>query len=151
MNGRLELRIIIQPHSEVYCGYFSRLVFGNSLTKHNKLSSFAYSEVIFSYRFPTYRLVIMLNLSISHVCLSPVHALRFRKILHPTMIEYIIIWIPHNHTLKVYGLDIIDSCVLVTELMLIKYICYNSTLIKRYHGNNKQQDFHTQEHMVSVD
>ena len=40
MNGRLELRIITQPYSEVYWGYFRRLVFGNSLTKHNKLSSF---------------------------------------------------------------------------------------------------------------
>ena len=32
MNGRFNLRIITQPHSEVYCGYFRRLVFGNSLT-----------------------------------------------------------------------------------------------------------------------
>ena len=34
MNGRFDLRIITQPHSEVhvYCGYFRRLVFGNSLT-----------------------------------------------------------------------------------------------------------------------
>ena len=46
MNGRLDLRIITQPNSEVYCGYFCRLVFGNSLTKHNKLSSFSYSVVI---------------------------------------------------------------------------------------------------------
>ena len=46
MNGRLDLRIITQPHSEVHCGYFRRLVFGNSLTKHNKLSSFSYSVVI---------------------------------------------------------------------------------------------------------
>ena len=64
MTGQLELRIITQPCSEIYCGYFRRLVFGNSLTKHISLS---YSVVIFSSRFPTYRLVIMLNLSISHV------------------------------------------------------------------------------------
>ena len=37
MNGRLELRIITQHYSEVYWGYFRRLVFGNSLTKHNIL------------------------------------------------------------------------------------------------------------------
>ena len=47
MNGQLELRIITQPNSEVYWGYFRRLVFGNSLTKHIKLSSFSYSVVIF--------------------------------------------------------------------------------------------------------
>ena len=45
MNGRLELRIITQPYSEVYWGYFGRLVFGNSLTKHNKISSFSYFVV----------------------------------------------------------------------------------------------------------
>ena len=33
---RLELCIITQPYSEVYWGYFRRLVFGNSLTKHIK-------------------------------------------------------------------------------------------------------------------
>ena len=32
MNGRFDLHIITQPHSEVYRGYFRRLVFGNSLT-----------------------------------------------------------------------------------------------------------------------
>ena len=32
MNGRFDLHIITQPHSEVHCGYFRRLVFGNSLT-----------------------------------------------------------------------------------------------------------------------
>ena len=32
MNGRFDLHIITQPHSEVFCGYFRRLVFGNSLT-----------------------------------------------------------------------------------------------------------------------
>ena len=47
MNGPLELRIITQPYSEVYSGYFRRLVFGNSLTKHNKFSSFSYYVVIF--------------------------------------------------------------------------------------------------------
>ena len=47
MNGRLELRIITQPYSAVYWGYFRGLVFGNSLTKHIKLSSFSYSVVIF--------------------------------------------------------------------------------------------------------
>ena len=35
-----------QPYSEVYYRYFPRLVFVNSLTKHNKLGSFAYSVVI---------------------------------------------------------------------------------------------------------
>ena len=53
MNGQLELRIITQPYSAVYWGYFRRLVFGNSLTKHIKLSSFSYSVVICSSRFPT--------------------------------------------------------------------------------------------------
>ena len=48
MNGQLELRIITQPYSAVYWGYFRRLVFGNSLTKHIILSSFSYSVVIFS-------------------------------------------------------------------------------------------------------
>ena len=67
MNGQLELCIIAQPYSEVYWGYFRRLVFGNSLTKHIKLSNVSYSVVIFSSRFPTYRLVIMLTLPISHV------------------------------------------------------------------------------------
>ena len=32
MNGRFDLHIITHHHSEVYCGYFRRLVFGNSLT-----------------------------------------------------------------------------------------------------------------------
>ena len=32
MNDRFDLQIITQHHSEVYCGYFRRLVFGNSLT-----------------------------------------------------------------------------------------------------------------------
>ena len=52
MNGRLELCIITQPYSEVCWGYFRRLVFGNSSTKHNKLSNFYYSEVIFFLPFP---------------------------------------------------------------------------------------------------
>ena len=52
MNGRLEFRIITQPYSEVYWGYFRRLVLGNSLTKHNKLTSFSYSVVNFSSPFP---------------------------------------------------------------------------------------------------
>ena len=43
MNGQLELGIITHPSSEIYWGYFRRLVFGNSLTKHNKLTSFSYS------------------------------------------------------------------------------------------------------------
>ena len=47
MNGQLELRIITQPYSAVYWGYFRRLVFGNASTKHIKLSSFSYSVVIF--------------------------------------------------------------------------------------------------------
>ena len=47
MNGWLELRIITQPYSEVYLGYFHSLVFGNSLTKHITLSSASYSVVIF--------------------------------------------------------------------------------------------------------
>ena len=52
INGRLELHIITQPHSEVYWVYFRRLVFENSLTKHNKLSRFSYSVVIFPPAFP---------------------------------------------------------------------------------------------------
>ena len=32
MNDRFDLHIITQHHSEVYCGYFRLLVFGNSLT-----------------------------------------------------------------------------------------------------------------------
>ena len=48
MNGRLELRIITQPYSEIYWWNFGRLVFGNTLTKHNKISSFSYSVVILS-------------------------------------------------------------------------------------------------------
>ena len=72
MNGQLELRMITQPYSAVYWGYFRRLVFGNSLTKHIKLSSFSYSVVIFPSRFPTCRLVFMLTLPISHVWLGPV-------------------------------------------------------------------------------
>ena len=67
MNGRLELRIITQRYSEVYWGYFRRLVFVNSLTKHNKFSSFSYSVVLFSSQFPTHRVVFMLTLPISHV------------------------------------------------------------------------------------
>ena len=51
MNGRFDLHIIAQPHSEVYYGYFHRLVL---------------------IHFPTYRLVFMLNLPISHVSLGPV-------------------------------------------------------------------------------
>ena len=72
MNGRLDLRIITQPYAEVYWGYFRSLVLGNSLAKHNKLGSFSYSVVIFPSSFPTYRLVIMLALPISHVWLGPV-------------------------------------------------------------------------------
>ena len=32
MNDLFDLHIITHHHSEVYCGYFRRLVFGNSLT-----------------------------------------------------------------------------------------------------------------------
>ena len=32
MNDRFDLHIITHHHSEAYCGYFRRLVFGNSLT-----------------------------------------------------------------------------------------------------------------------
>ena len=32
MNDRFDLHIITYHHSEVYCGYFRRLVVGNSLT-----------------------------------------------------------------------------------------------------------------------
>ena len=32
MNDWFDLHMITQHHSEVYCGYFRRLVFGNSLT-----------------------------------------------------------------------------------------------------------------------
>ena len=47
MNGRLELRIIKQPYSEVYWGYFRRLIFKIKLTKHNKITCFSYSVVTF--------------------------------------------------------------------------------------------------------
>ena len=53
MNGRLELRMITQPYSAVYWGYFRRLVLENSLTKHIKLSSFSYSVVIFFFPIST--------------------------------------------------------------------------------------------------
>ena len=76
MNDRFDLRIITQPHSQVYWGYFRRLVFGNSSTKHNKLTYFSNSILfcsdVFLPFFPTYRLVFMQKLPISHVCLSPV-------------------------------------------------------------------------------
>ena len=52
MNGGMELRIITQPYSEVYWGYFRRLVFGNASTKHNKFSSFSYSVVFFFLQIP---------------------------------------------------------------------------------------------------
>ena len=52
MNGRLELRIITQPYSEVYWGYFRRLVFGNSLTKHIKLKFFIFRRDFFPPDFP---------------------------------------------------------------------------------------------------
>ena len=59
MNGLLNLRIITQPYSEVYWGYFRHLVIGNSLTKHNKLNRFSYSVVNFflplSHTPPCYR------------------------------------------------------------------------------------------------
>ena len=61
MNSQLDLRIITKPYSEVYWGYLRRLVFGNLLTKHNKLSRFSYSVVIFPAVFSTYCLVIMLK------------------------------------------------------------------------------------------
>ena len=35
MNDRFDLHIITNHHSEVYCGYFRRLVLGNSLTFSN--------------------------------------------------------------------------------------------------------------------
>ena len=47
MNGQLELRIITQPYSAVYWGYFRRLIFGNSLTKHIKLISFIFRSDFF--------------------------------------------------------------------------------------------------------
>ena len=67
MNGQLELRIITQPYSEVYWGYLRRLAFGNSLTKHIKLSSFSYSVVILILPIFHCRLVFMLTLPISHL------------------------------------------------------------------------------------
>ena len=48
MNDRFDLRIITQPHSQVYWGYFRRLVFGNSSTKHNKLTYFSNSMLFCS-------------------------------------------------------------------------------------------------------
>ena len=48
MNDRFDLRIITQRHSQVYWGYFRRLVFGNSSTKHNKLTYFSNSMLFCS-------------------------------------------------------------------------------------------------------
>ena len=48
MNDRFDLRIITQPHSQVYWGYFRRLIFGNSSTKHNKLTYFSNSMLFCS-------------------------------------------------------------------------------------------------------
>ena len=48
MNDCFDLRIITQPHSQVYWGYFRRLVFGNSSTKHNKLTYFSNSMLFCS-------------------------------------------------------------------------------------------------------
>ena len=48
MNDRFDLRIITQPHTQVYWGYFRRLVFGNSSTKHNKLTYFSNSMLFCS-------------------------------------------------------------------------------------------------------
>ena len=48
MNDRFDLRIITQPHSQVSWGYFRRLVFGNSSTKHNKLTYFSNSMLFCS-------------------------------------------------------------------------------------------------------
>ena len=75
MNDRFDLRIITQPHSQVYWGYFRRLVLG--IHQRNIINSPTFqiqscSAVMFSSHFPTYRLVFMQKLPISHVCLSPV-------------------------------------------------------------------------------
>ena len=59
MNDRFDLHIITHHHSEVFCGYFRRLVFGNSLT------------------FSHIRFVFMLDLPISHVRLTPVQTYMF--------------------------------------------------------------------------
>ena len=80
MNGQLELRIITQPYSEGYWGYFRRLVFGNSLTKHIKLFFIFCTDFFLPIshippcfranrpsRFPTYRLIFVLTLPISHI------------------------------------------------------------------------------------
>ena len=48
MNDSFDLRIITQPHSQVYWGYFRRLVLGNSSTKHNKLTYFSNSMLFCS-------------------------------------------------------------------------------------------------------
>ena len=48
MNDPFDLRIITQPHSQVYLGYFRRLVFGNSSTKQNKLTYFSNSMLFCS-------------------------------------------------------------------------------------------------------
>ena len=48
MNDRFDFRIITQPHSQVHWGYFRRLVFGNSSTKHNTLTYFSNSMLFCS-------------------------------------------------------------------------------------------------------
>ena len=52
MNGRLELRRITQAYSEVYWGYFGRLVFGNSLTKQCYQQIVIFRSDLFPLAFP---------------------------------------------------------------------------------------------------
>ena len=54
MNDPFDLHIITHHYSEAYCGYFRRLVFGNSLT-------FSHIPPCFHAKLP-----------ISHVCVTPV-------------------------------------------------------------------------------
>ena len=64
--GCVIMRKSYRPFIIVYWEYFRRLVFGNSLTKHNKLTSFSFcSDFVLPF--------FMLKLPISHVCLSPVN------------------------------------------------------------------------------
>ena len=69
MNDRFDLQIITQHHSEVYCGYFRRLNFGNSLTFSHKPLCFHAKPPNFSVSvcvlISTPELVLLLYVSVS--------------------------------------------------------------------------------------
>ena len=60
MNDRFDLHIITHHHSEIYCGYFRRLVFGNSLT-------FSHIPLCYHAKPPNF----------PHLFLTPVHIVKF--------------------------------------------------------------------------